>query len=72
MALISVNMSLQEKMPYDTLKDLVPVSMLTTTPFVMAAPLSSKVNSVGEVIALAKSSPTACRSGHAATEPPCT
>jgi tripartite-type tricarboxylate transporter receptor subunit TctC len=64
MGALSVNMSLQEKMPYDTLKDLVPVSMLTTTPFVMAAPLSSKVNSVGEVIALAKSKPDSLSIGH--------
>jgi tripartite-type tricarboxylate transporter receptor subunit TctC len=64
MGALSVNMSLQEKMPYDTLKDLVPVSMLTTTPFVMAAPLSSKVNSVGEVIALARAKPDSLSIGH--------
>ncbi len=64
MGALSVNMSLSEKMPYDTLRDLVPVSMLTTTPFVMAAPLSSKVNSVGEVIALAKAKPDSLSIGH--------
>src|SRR5229473_864252 len=64
MGALSVNMSLQEKMPYDTLRDLVPVSMLTTTPFVMAAPLSSKVNSVGEVIALARAKPDSLSIGH--------
>ena len=64
MGALSVNMSLQEKMPYDTLKDLVPVSMLTTTPFVMAAPLTSKVNSVGEVIALARAKPDSLSIGH--------
>ena len=41
-------------MPYDTLKDLAPVSMLTTTPFVLAAPPAFKANNAAEVIALFK------------------
>jgi len=64
MGALTVNMSLQEKMPYDTLKDLAPVSLLTTTPFMMAAPLSSKVSTVGDVIALAKAQPGALSLGH--------
>ena len=50
----ALTVGLQEKLPYDTLKDLVPVSMLTTTPFVMAAPLSSKAKHAADVIAFAK------------------
>jgi tripartite-type tricarboxylate transporter receptor subunit TctC len=64
MGALTVNMSLTEKMPYDTLKDLVPVSMLTTTPFVIAAPLSFKANNAGEVIALAKAGSDKLSIGH--------
>jgi tripartite-type tricarboxylate transporter receptor subunit TctC len=64
MGALTVNQSLQEKMPYDTLKDLVPVSLLTTTPFVMAAPLSSKANNAADVIALAKAKSENLSIGH--------
>jgi tripartite-type tricarboxylate transporter receptor subunit TctC len=64
MGALTVNMSLQDKMPYDTLKDLVPVSLLTKTPFVLAAPLSFKANTVGEVIALAKAKSENLSIGH--------
>ncbi len=64
MGALTVNVSLQEKMPYDTLKDLAAVSLLTTTPFVMAAPHSSPVNTAGDVIALAKAKPGFLSMGH--------
>jgi tripartite-type tricarboxylate transporter receptor subunit TctC len=64
MGALTVNMSLTEKMPYDTLKDLVPVSLLTTTPFVIAAPRSFKANDAGEVIALAKAGSDKLSIGH--------
>src|SRR5215831_18368318 len=64
MGALTVNMSLQDKMPYDTLKDLVPVSLLTSTPFVMAAPLSLKADTVGDVIALAKAKTRDLSMGH--------
>jgi tripartite-type tricarboxylate transporter receptor subunit TctC len=54
MGALTVNMSLADKMPYDTLKDLAPVSLLTTTPFVLAAPPAFKANNAAEVIALFK------------------
>src|SRR5215510_14702455 len=54
MGALAVNMSLQDKMPYDTLRDLAPVSMLTTTPFVMAASPSFAPKTLGEVIGLAR------------------
>jgi tripartite-type tricarboxylate transporter receptor subunit TctC len=68
MGALTVNMSLQEKMPYDTLRDLVPVSLLTTTPFVMAAPLSSKARHVGDVVALAKAGTESLSIGHGGNE----
>jgi tripartite-type tricarboxylate transporter receptor subunit TctC len=64
MGALTVSMSLQDKMPYDMLKDLVPVGMLTTTPFVLAAPLSSQFKSLSEVIALAKTKPGSLSIGH--------
>ena len=64
MGALTVNASLQEKMPYDTLRDLAPVSLLTTTPFVMAAPPSSQANTAGDVIALAKAKPGTLSMGH--------
>jgi tripartite-type tricarboxylate transporter receptor subunit TctC len=64
MGALTVNMSLQDKMPYDTLKDLAPVSLLTTTPFVMAAPLSSKITNAADVIATAKAKSENLSIGH--------
>jgi len=64
MGALTVNMSLQEKMPYDTLKDLAPISLLTSTPFVLAAPLSFAASHVGEVIALAKTDAGNLSIGH--------
>ena len=64
MGALTVNMSLQEKMPYDTVKDLAPVSLLSSTPFVMAASLTFAVKNVGEVIALAKAQPNSLVLGH--------
>jgi tripartite-type tricarboxylate transporter receptor subunit TctC len=60
----ALTVGLQEKLPYDTLRDLVPVSLLTTTPFVLAAPLSSKANHAGDVIAFAKAKSENLSIGH--------
>src|SRR5215831_13387616 len=64
MGALAVNMNLQEKTSYDTVRDLAPVSLLTSTPFVMAAPLSFKASNVGDVIALAKAKATDLSIGH--------
>jgi tripartite-type tricarboxylate transporter receptor subunit TctC len=64
MGALAVNASLQEKMPYDTLKDLTPVTLLTTTPFAMAVPPSSPLNTAADVIALAKAKPGTLSMGH--------
>ncbi len=47
-----------EKLPYDPLKDLVPISLLNTNPLILLVNPSVKANTVGELIALAKSSPS--------------
>ncbi len=49
-----VNPTSSEKMPYDPLKDLAPVSLLAEIPFVLIAPATFEPTSVREVIALAK------------------
>lgn len=45
------------KVPYDTRKDFEPISLLAVTPLVLAVHPSSPVNSVRELVALAKSKP---------------
>ena len=55
----AVNPSLQPKMPFDTLKDLTPVSLLVQVPNVLVVTPSFPPNSVKELIALVKSKPGA-------------
>ena len=59
-----INVSLQEKMPYDPLKDLAPVSKVAESPFILAATPTLKANSLSELIALAKSAPESVAIGH--------
>jgi len=59
-----VNVSLREKMPFDPLTDLTPISGLAMTPFILAAPLSFAPNSLHDVIALARSQPGGISIGH--------
>ena len=53
----SVNPSLQAKMPFDTLKDLVPVSLILRVPNVLVVNSGFKVDSVKALIAEVKSKP---------------
>ena len=55
----AVNPSLQGKMPFDTLKDLTPVSLLVVVPNVLVVTPTFPVNSVKELIALVKAKPGA-------------
>jgi tripartite-type tricarboxylate transporter receptor subunit TctC len=43
-----------EKLPYDPLKDLVPISLINTNPLVLAVAPAVKANSVAELVALSK------------------
>jgi tripartite-type tricarboxylate transporter receptor subunit TctC len=54
---MSINASLYSKLPYDTLKDLVPVSQLASIPNMLVANHALPANTVPELIALAKSNP---------------
>ena len=53
----AINQFLYAKMPYDTEKDLIPVSYVVRVPNVMVVPPSLGVKSLDELIALAKSKP---------------
>lgn len=54
---LAINPAVKAKMPYDAIKDLVPVAMLATQSFAIAAGISFQANSISELIALAKSQP---------------
>jgi tripartite-type tricarboxylate transporter receptor subunit TctC len=54
---ISINPSLFAKLPYDTLRDLTPVSLLAMTPYLLAVHPSLPVNTVKQLIAFAKARP---------------
>ena len=49
--------SIYKSLPYDTVADFTPVTVIATTPFVLVVSLSVPVNSVSELIALAKAKP---------------
>jgi tripartite-type tricarboxylate transporter receptor subunit TctC len=54
---LAINPTLQANLPYDTLKDFEPVSLLATAPVILVAHPKLKVKTLGEFIALAKSKP---------------
>jgi tripartite-type tricarboxylate transporter receptor subunit TctC len=54
---LAVNVSLQQKMPYDPLKDIAPVSLLSAIPFILIAPSALPAASIQDAIALAKAKP---------------
>ena len=53
----AINQSLYSKMPYDNIKDFVPVVLLSTTPNVLVTQPGFGANSVADVIRLAKAKP---------------
>jgi tripartite-type tricarboxylate transporter receptor subunit TctC len=73
---ITINAAISAKPKYDALKDLIPISMATNTPFVWSANLNSRINSLAELVAAAKAKPGELsyssagngRSSHMATE----
>ena len=54
---IAVNVSLFGNLPYDPLKDLAPITLAVTTPQFLTVRQDLPVNSVAELVALAKKSP---------------
>jgi tripartite-type tricarboxylate transporter receptor subunit TctC len=54
---IAVNQSLFEKMPYDPVKDLAPITLAVTSPQYLVVNPKSGVNTVAELVAQAKAQP---------------
>jgi tripartite-type tricarboxylate transporter receptor subunit TctC len=54
---IAVNVSLFSNLPYDPLKDLAPITLAVTTPQFLTVNPNVPVNTVGELVALAKKEP---------------
>jgi len=60
---MAINVSMSKKMPYEPLKDLVPVALLSSSPFFLVVNKDLPVKSVAELIALAKSKPNGLNYG---------
>jgi tripartite-type tricarboxylate transporter receptor subunit TctC len=54
---ISINPAVYAKLPYDAVKDFVPVSELGSFPLIMIVAASSSIKSVAELVAYAKANP---------------
>jgi tripartite-type tricarboxylate transporter receptor subunit TctC len=61
---VAINVALGEKMPYDPQRDLMPVTNVAKSPFILAAPASLPENTLREVIARAKANPATLSIGH--------
>ena len=62
---IAVNVSLFDKLPYDPLKDLMPISLVSKTPNLLTVNPGVPVRSLAELIAMAKKEPGKLRYGTA-------
>jgi tripartite-type tricarboxylate transporter receptor subunit TctC len=61
---LAVNVSLYPKMPFDPVKDFVPVGMVAMIPFVLVAHPSLPAANLGEVLAMARAKPGSLSVGH--------
>jgi tripartite-type tricarboxylate transporter receptor subunit TctC len=62
---MAINVSMQKKMAYEPLKDLVPVALLSTSPFFLVVNKDSPIHSIADLIALAKAKPNSLNYGSA-------
>ena len=60
---MAINVSMQKKMAYEPLKDLVPVALLSSSPFFLVVNKDSPLHSVADLIALAKAKPNSLNYG---------
>ena len=60
---MAINVSMHKKLPYEPLKDLVPVALLSSSPFFLVVNNDLPVKSVAELIALARKTPLNYGSG---------
>lgn len=61
---LAINPSLHTKLPYDPLKDLKPVALLSQSPIVMAVSASSPFKTFADVVAAAKAKPDTVTLGY--------
>lgn len=54
---MAINVTMAKQLPYQPLKDLVPVALLSASPFFLVVGLHAPVKSVAELVALAKQKP---------------
>jgi tripartite-type tricarboxylate transporter receptor subunit TctC len=54
---MAINVTMAKQLPYQPLKDLVPVALLSASPFFLVVGLHAQVKSVAELVALAKQKP---------------
>ena len=59
----SANPAIYKSLPYDPLKDLVPVALLSSSPFFLVVKNDSPVKTVADLVALAKEKPNALNYG---------
>ncbi|EYS91853.1 hypothetical protein CF68_29935 [Cupriavidus sp. SK-4] len=58
---LAINPSLYTKLPYDPLKDLVPIASVATAPMVVVVPAASPYKSLSDLLAAAKAAPDTVR-----------
>jgi tripartite-type tricarboxylate transporter receptor subunit TctC len=61
---LAINPSLYARLPYDPLKNLAPVVLVSSAPIVMAAPANSPYKSFADVVAAAKANPDGITLGY--------
>jgi tripartite-type tricarboxylate transporter receptor subunit TctC len=61
---LSANVSLYAQMPFDPVKDLVPISMVASIPFILVAHPSVQANNLPDLLALARKAPDSLSVGH--------
>lgn len=61
---LAINPTLYKKLPYDPLKDLAPVALVSSSPIVIAVPVNSRFKSFADVVAASKGKPEAVTLGY--------
>ncbi len=61
---LAINPTLYKKLPYDPLKDLAPVALVSSSPIVIAVPVNSRFKNFGDVVAASKGKPEALTLGY--------
>lgn len=54
---LAISASLQDKLPYDTMKDLMPITLVAKVPELLVVPAALPAKTVAELVALAKAKP---------------